>query len=259
MKRLIRWTLNNISRKYLQRIAQFATHLTSALYFGNKVECNICQKHYRKFLPYGYVNSRENALCPNCLSLERHRLMQLYLQDKTRFYTSNPRTLHVAPEFCFLKHFERLLGDNYVTADLESPLAKIKIDVQAIPFDDNTFDVIFCNHILEHVDDDMKALQELYRILKPGGWGIIQSPINYNRATTYEDASIVAPEERTKHFGQHDHVREFGFDYALRLAKAGFEVTEDHYIETLPPEKVKRNALPKNEIIYLVNKLKMNL
>ncbi|MDR2382781.1 MAG: class I SAM-dependent methyltransferase [Prevotellaceae bacterium] len=257
MKRLIRWFLNNIPRKYLQRIAQFVTRLTSVLYLGNKLECNVCRRHFRKFLPYGYVNSRENALCPNCLSLERHRLMQLYLQNKTRFYTSNPRTLHVAPEFCFLKRFERLLGDNYVTADLESPLAKVKMDVQAIPFDDNTFDVIFCNHILEHVDDDMKALQELYRVLKPGGWGIIQSPINYNRTTTYEDASIVAPEERTKHFGQHDHLREFGADYALRLAKAGFEVTEDHYVETLPPEKVKRNALPANEIIYFVNKSKI--
>jgi ubiquinone/menaquinone biosynthesis C-methylase UbiE len=128
------------------------------------------------------------------------------------------------------------------------------MDVQAIPFDDNLFDVIFCNHILEHVNDDLKALQELYRVLKPGGWGIIQSPINYDRTITYEDASIVSPEERTKHFGQHDHLREFGADYALRLAKAGFDVTEDHYIETLSPVKIKRNALPQNEIIYLVKK-----
>jgi SAM-dependent methyltransferase len=181
--------------------------------------------------------------------------MQLYLQSKTRFYTSNPRTLHVAPEFCFIRRFERLLGENYVTADLESPLAKIKTDVQAMPFKDNTFDVIFCNHILEHVDDDIKALCELYRVLKPGGWGIVQSPINYNRATTYEDANIVTPDERTKHFGQHDHLREFGADYATRLAKAGFVVTEDRYVESLPPEKIKRNVLPANEIIYLVKKI----
>jgi SAM-dependent methyltransferase len=180
--------------------------------------------------------------------------MQLYLQNKTRFYTSNPYTLHVAPEFCFLRRFERLLGDNYVTADLESPLAKIKMDVQEIPFKDNTFDVIFCNHILEHVDDDMKAVRELYRVLKSGGWGIIQSPVNYNRATTYEDASIVTPEERTKHFGQHDHLRENGADYAARLAEAGFDVVEDNYVKTLPAKQVKRNALPENEIIYLVRK-----
>ncbi|MDR0384597.1 MAG: methyltransferase domain-containing protein [Prevotellaceae bacterium] len=255
MKSLIRWFLNNVSRKYLQLFARFVTKIVSIFYIGNRVECNVCRKHYRKFLPYGYVNSRENALCPNCLSLERHRLMQLYLQSKTRFYTSNPRTLHVAPEFCFIRRFERLLGENYVTADLESPLAKIKTDVQAMPFKDNTFDVIFCNHILEHVDDDIKALCELYRVLKPGGWGIVQSPINYNRATTYEDANIVTPDERTKHFGQHDHLREFGADYATRLAKAGFVVTEDRYVESLPPEKIKRNVLPANEIIYLVKKI----
>jgi SAM-dependent methyltransferase len=180
--------------------------------------------------------------------------MQLYLQNKTKFYTSNPHTLHVAPEFCFIKRFERLLGDKYVTADLESPLAKVKMDVQAIPFDDNTFDVIFCNHILEHVNDYKKALQELYRALKPGGWGIIQSPINYNRAVTYEDASIVTPEERTLHFGQRDHLREFGADYASLLANAGFDVVEDNYVETLPPDKVKRHQLPEHEIIYLVRK-----
>jgi SAM-dependent methyltransferase len=255
MKHLIRWFLNNISRKYLQLFAQLATRLVSVLYIGNKVECNVCNRHYRRFLPYGYVNSRDNALCPHCLSLERHRLMQLFLQNKTRFYTSNPRTLHVAPEFCFIKRFERLLGDNYITGDIESPLAKVKMDVQDIPFDDNFFDVIFCNHILEHVDDDRKALRELYRTMKPGGWGIIQSPINCDRTTTYEDASIVDPEERTKHFGQHDHLREYGVDYAMRLAEAGFEVTEERYVETLSPEKIERNALPEKEIIYLVKKI----
>jgi SAM-dependent methyltransferase len=254
MKRLIKWFLNNVPRKYLQRVAQFATRLIGILYIGNKVECNVCRRHYRKFLPYGYGISRENALCPCCLSLERHRLMQLYLQYRTKFYTSNPRTLHVAPEYCFVRRFERLLGDNYVTADLESPLAKVKMDVQAIPFDDNAFDVIFCNHILEHVDDDMKALSELYRVLKPGGWGIIQSPVSLDRATTYEDSSIVTPEERAVHFGQHDHLRVFGVDYASRLERAGFDVTEDRYVETLSPETVQRNALPRNEIIYLVKK-----
>jgi SAM-dependent methyltransferase len=254
MKRLIRWFLNNVPRKYLQLVAQFTTRLISVFYIGSKVECNICQKRYRKFLPYGYVNSRDNALCPRCLSLERHRLMQLYLQNKTNFYTSSLRILHVAPEFCFLKRFDSLLGNNYITADLESPLAKVRMDVQSIPFEDNTFDVVLCNHVLEHVNNDVKALQELHRVLKPEGWGIIQSPINYSRSTTYEDASIVTPQDRTKHFGQHDHLREYGADYALRLAKAGFNVVEEDYIKTLSPEQVKRNALPSDEIIYFVRK-----
>lgn len=254
MKYIIQFFLKHIPRKYLQLFAQIATRITALFYIGNKVECTVCGKHYRKFLPYGYVNPRENALCPHCLSLERHRLMQLYLKNKTDFYTAYPNVLHVAPEYCFIKRFEKLLGNNYITADLESPLAKVKMDVQNIPFPDNSFDVIFCNHIMEHVDNDVKALQELYRVLKPGGWGIIQSPINYNRALTYEDATIVTPEERTKHFGQHDHVREYGADYAERLCKGGFVVVEDTYIKTLSAQQIRRFALPSGEVIYLVKK-----
>ena len=254
MKKIIRFFLKHIPRKYLQLFAQFATRITSVFYIGNNVECTVCHRHYRKFLPYGYGEPRANALCPYCLALERHRLMQLYLQNKTDFYTANPRVLHVAPEYCFIKRFEKLLGDNYVTADLESPLAKIKMDVQDIPLPDNSFDVIFCNHIMEHVDSDLKALQELYRVLKPGGWGIIQSPVNYSRTATYEDASITTPEERMKHFGQYDHVREFGADYAKRLMCGGFIVVEDDYVKTLPEEVAKRYALPTEEIIYLVKK-----
>jgi SAM-dependent methyltransferase len=254
MKKIIRWILNHIPRKYIQLFAQFSTRLLSVFYIGNKVECNICGRHYRKFLPYGYVVSRENALCPHCLALERHRLMAMFLKEKTDFYVTKPYTLHVAPEYCFIKRFEEILRKNYVTADLESPLAKVKMNVQDIPFEDNTFDVIFCNHILEHVESDLKALSELYRVLKSGGWGIILSPINYNRTVTYEDPSISTPEERTRHFGQHDHLREFGTDYSKRLAQAGFEVIEDDFVHNLPIDTVKRFALS-TEIIYMVKKM----
>ena len=254
MKYIIRFFLQKVPRKYLQRVARFSTRISSIFYLGNKVECTVCGKHYRKFLPYGYVHPRENALCPNCLSLERHRLIQLYLQNKTAFYTSKPKMLHVAPEYCFIKRFEKQLGEQYITADLESPLAKVKMDVLAIPFPDNSFDVIFCNHTLEHVTDDIKAMQELHRVLKPTGWGIIQSPINYSRETTYEDDSITEPDERAKHFGQHDHLREYGKDYAQRLQEGGFQVEEDSYVKTFSPEEQKRYALPIDEILYIVRK-----
>ena len=253
MKFLIRWFLNHIPRKYIQLFAQFATRLLALFYLGNRVECPVCGRHYRKFLPYGYINSRANALCPHCLALERHRLMELYLRQKTDFYTSKPQLLHVAPELCFIKRFEAVLGDRYTTADLESPLAKVKMDVQAIPFPDETFDVTFCNHIMEHVENDLTAMRELYRVLKPGGWGIIQSPID-NISTTYENPDIVEPAERKIHFGQHDHLRRYGRDYAQRLASCGFKVVEDNFIDTLSPETVKRHALPEGEIIYLVKK-----
>ena len=158
MKRIVRFFLRHMPRGVMQRLAPSAVRVASLFYMGRGVECPVCGRRYRKFLPYGYVTARENALCPGCLSLERHRLMELYLRSKTDFYyTTRPRVLHVAPEACFIKRFGRRLGDDYVTGDLYSPLAKVKMDVRAIPFAEGSFDVIFCNHILEHVDDDGQA------------------------------------------------------------------------------------------------------
>lgn len=243
MKFLIKFFINIIPRKYIQLFSHLATKVLALFYLGNKVECPICNHHYRKFLPYGYVTPRENALCPNCLALERHRLMWLYLKEKTNFFSDEIKLLHVAPEYCFINRFEKLNNIDYITADLESPLAKVKMDVQKIPFPENYFDVIFCNHIMEHVDDYEIALKELYRVLKPGGWGIIQSPINSLRQTIYEDKTIITPFEREKHFGQKDHLREFGLDYALQLKKGGFDVISDEYIKSLNKEKIERFGL----------------
>jgi len=134
------------------------------------------------------------------------------------------------------------------------------MDVQKIPFPDNHFDVIFCNHILEHVDDHTIALKELYRVLKNGGWGIIQSPINSSRENTYEDKTITSPKEREKHFGQKDHLREFGLDYSKELEKGGFTVIADDFINELPTEIIDKYALLAydnvtiEEIIFLVRK-----
>lgn len=152
-----------------------------------------------------------------------------------------------------MKRFGKTLGDNYITADLESPLAKVKMDVQDIPFGDNEFDVIFCNHILEHVEDDRRAMREMYRVMRPGGWGIMLSPVTPGKQATYEDSSITSPEGRAAAFGQHDHMREYGEDYIDRLAEAGFEVEAVDYASVLPPEHVARYGL-RNEIIYLVRK-----
>jgi SAM-dependent methyltransferase len=260
MKYLIKFILNLIPRKYIQLFSHIITKFLALFYAGNKVECPVCKHHYRKFLPYGYVKPRSNALCPNCLSLERHRLMWLYLKEKTNFFTEKLKLLHVAPEYCFIKRFEKLENIEYITADLESPLAKVKMDVQKIPFPDNHFDVIFCNHILEHVDDHTIALKELYRVLKNGGWGIIQSPINSSRENTYEDKTITSPKEREKHFGQKDHLREFGLDYSKELEKGGFTVIADDFINELPTEIIDKYALLAydnvtiEEIIFLVRK-----
>ena len=260
MKHIIKFFINFIPRKYIQLFSHIATKILGLFYIGNKVECPVCAHHYSKFLPYGYVTPRSNALCPNCLALERHRLMWLYLQDETNFFTDNLKVLHVAPEYCFIKRFDSFKHLDYITADLESPLAKVKMDVQKIPFPENTFDVIFCNHIMEHVEDVNLSLSELYRVLKPEGWGIIQSPINSKRDVTYEDKSITSPAEREKHFGQKDHLREFGLDYAQQLAKGGFTVVADEYIKSLSKETIAKYALLAydeitiEETIFLVKK-----
>lgn len=253
MKRLIRLVLRYVPRKYIQRIVQWCTPLMGLLYAGRGVECPICGRHYRKFMPYGYVHSRENALCPHCLALERHRLLWLYLQNETDFFEAPARLLHIAPEYCFIKRFERLPKLDYVTADLESPLAKVKMDIQQIPFPDNEFDIIFCNHILEHVEDDRLAMREMFRVMRPGGWGVMLSPVNMEREVTYEDPSITDPDERERCFGQKDHLRDYGRDYGKRLAEAGFEVEEIDYVRYLSPEVVRLYGL-RSEIIYRVHK-----
>jgi len=254
MKDVISWVLRHIPRKYLQLVSHIGVRVLAIFYSGKGVECSVCDSEFRKFLPYGR-SGRDNALCPNCLSLERHRLMYLYLQRKTNFFKDNLKLLHVAPEYCFIDRFERLKNIDYITADIESPLAKVKMDIHQIPFEANTFDVTFCNHVMEHVDDDLKAMSELYRVLKPGGWAIIQSPQDWTRDTTFEDPTITDPKERERLFWQDDHVRLFGKDYGKRLEQAGFKVTEDRFVmDELTPAEVKRFALPSNEIIYFCQK-----
>ncbi|NBB21108.1 methyltransferase domain-containing protein [Runella sp. CRIBMP] len=254
MKDIISWVLRHVPRKYLQLVSHFGVKVLSVFYRGKGVECSVCGSEFRKFLPYGR-SGRDNALCPSCLSLERHRLMYLYLQRKTPFFKANLKLLHVAPEYCFIDRFEKMKNLDYITADIESPLAKVKMDIHQIPFEANTFDVTFCNHVMEHVDDDIKAMSELHRVLKPGGWAIIQSPQDWSRAETFEDPTITDPKEREKHYWQDDHLRLFGRDYGKRLEKAGFRVTEDRFVmNELSPEEVKRFALPANEVIYFCQK-----
>ena len=240
----------------MQRMAEWSVPILGLLYVGKGKRCPICNTERRKFLPYGYVNQRDNALCPNCLSLERHRLLWLYLKRETNLLDTRPRLLHIAPEVSLMRHFKRYyknLPKRYITADLESPLAHLHFDVHDIPLESNFAEVIICNHLLEHVDDDAKAMSELYRITKPGGWGILLSPVEYDRAVTYEDDSITDPAERTRIFGQYDHRRIYGRDYADRLRNAGFTVEEIDYCKNLEKEEVERYALM-HEIIYLVRK-----
>ena len=255
MKQIISFVLRKIPRKYIQYFSHYVLRIIAIFYYGNKVECPIDGRTYRKFLPYGRLQSRPNALCPSSLSLERHRLMWLFLKNKTKFFTDNIKLLHIAPELCFMKIFERMENLNYISGDIESPLAKVKMDVHQIPFEENLFDVVFCNHVMEHVDDDIKAMSEIHRVLKPAGWAIIQSPVYMYLDKTLEDPSITDPLEKERIFGQNDHMRKYGKDYGDRLRKGGFKVTEDNYLNELSPEVRKRYALPDEEIIYFCEKV----
>lgn len=254
LKRLISFASRFIPRHYQQIVVAFLLRSIAIFYKGNKIEDPISGKKYRKILPYGRLESRPNALAPHSLSLERHRLIWLYLKEKTDFFTSSKRVLHIAPEYCFIKPFKKLKNLEYVTADLISPWADIKLDVQNIPFPDASFDVVICNHVLEHVDDDRKAMSELLRVMKPGGFGIFQVPLEPTIEITLEDKSINTPELREKHYKQRDHLRLYGKDYGNRLREVGFDVTEDDFVIKLPNELVEHYALPKEEILYICRK-----
>lgn len=254
--KLFKLILNTIPRPWLIKVSYWVKPLFVLYLKGNKFTDPIDGKSFRKLLPYGYQNQRPNALSPSTLSLERHRLMWLYLKEETDFFKRDHQqsVLHIAPEQCFYKRFRKQKNLNYLTSDLDSPLADVKADICNLPFEDHQFDVIFCNHVLEHIPDDNKAMAELFRVMKPGGWGIFQVPQDIHREETFEDDSITDKEERTRIFGQYDHVRVYGLDYFDRLRKAGFTVKEVDYTKKIAPDLLERYALQKGEILPVVFK-----
>ena len=254
MEFLFKFILRFIPRKYLQIVVRCGSFLIAPFFWGRKYEDPISGKKYRKLLPYGRLNARKNALAPDSLSLERHRLLWLFLKNRSTFFSKKLKVLHFAPALCFRKAFKKMENLEYYTADLNSSWADIKIDARAIPFPANDFDVLIANHVLEHIEEDLLAMQEFYRVIRPGGWGIFMVPIDQKLEATYEDFSITDPREREKHFGQSDHVRIYGLDFADRLAMAGFGVKCENYAESLSPELIDKYCLNKNDLIFICQK-----
>jgi SAM-dependent methyltransferase len=251
MKKIFKFILNTIPRPILIRLSIVARPILAFLLKGNTFTDPIDGKSFRMFLPYGYGTQRNNVLSPSTLSLERHRLLWLYLQNETDFFTATEKKniLHFAPEQEFYKRFKKQKNIQYTTTDLFSPLADVKADICNLPFEDNQYDVIFCNHVLEHIPDDTKAMQELYRVLKPDGMAILQIPQDLNRATTFSDDSITDEKERAAIFGQYDHVRVYGRDYFDKLRSIGFTVIEEDYTKKISSELVTKYCLAPGEII----------
>jgi len=254
LKKAAKFLLNKIPRPLLIRISIWARPLIYQFYKGNNFTDPIDGKSYRKFLPYGYGKQRENALSPGTLSLERHRQMWLYLKNETSFFIQNLKVLHIAPEQEFLRRFKKMKNLDYTSADLFSPIVDVKADILDLPFENGAFDVIICNHVLEHIIDDKKAMSEIFRVMKKGGWGILQVPMKNSLEKTYEDFSITDPKERQKYFGQYDHVRWYGMDYFDRLKSAGFEVEINYYSQKFSGEEIRRFGLNRNEILPVVFK-----
>lgn len=249
MKKLFKLILNTLPRPLLIRLSYLARPLIAFWLKGDQFTDPIDGKCFRSMLPYGYETQRNNVLSPSTLSLERHRLLWLYLKNETNFFTAPKKVLHFAPEQAFYKLFRNQKNLEYTTTDLFSPLADVKADICNLPFEDNQYDVILCNHVLEHIPDDTKAMQELYRVLKPGGMAILQIPQDLKREKTFADDSITDQKERAKIFGQYDHVRIYGRDYFDKLRSIGFRVVEEDYTQKIAPEMVTKYCLAKGEII----------
>ncbi len=254
MKRLFKYILNIVPRPLLIQLSYGIRPIMAFWLKGNTFMDPIDGKYFRSFLPYGYESPRDNVLSPSTLSLERHRLLWLFLKSNTNFFTANLKVLHFAPEQAFYRRFRNLQNLDYTTTDLNSPLADVQADICNLPFNDNSFDVILCNHVLEHIPEDAKAMQELYRILKPNGWGVFQIPQDLDREHTFEDNTITDKKERAKIFGQYDHVRIYGRDYFDKLRNIGFEVDEVDFTASLSLKEIDTYRLAKGEIIPFVRK-----
>ena len=207
--------------------------------------CPCCQRESREFAPFG-VTRRPRARCPKCGSLERHRLLWLFLTSRPHLLEGTQRLLHIAPEPVMAGLFKSVPGIHYISADLMAA-TDIRLDITALPFADGSLDAVVCSHVLDHVPDDRAAMCEFRRVLDPHGWAILQSPMDPRRAIAVEDFSVQAPAERERVFGQFDHVR--GRDYFDRLTTAGFRVEAVPFADHLGPKTAARHAVRREEIV----------
>lgn len=240
--------LPSLPRTLVRRIRRSARFLLRRLHSGSTHYCVICDSHIRHLAPFG-TPSRPNERCPVCGALARHWLDWLFIREKTDLLDGSPkRMLHVAPEPSLIEQFRSIPGLEYITGDLDSPFADVTLDLRDMPFPDEDFDVIYCSHVLEHIEEDRRAIAELRRVCRSTGWAILQVPITADR--TFEDPGITEPDERHRVFGQFDHVRRCGPDYAERLDEGGFSTRTIHAREMLSPSECARHGIDGHRLIF---------
>jgi SAM-dependent methyltransferase len=245
-RRCTRVALSKIRIKI--RTFLFKNHGKDSWYF-----CPCCDHSFTRFIDWS--DKYRNVICPYCDSQPRHRTLILLLQQQYKFYLNKPiKMLYVAPENSLKCFFDSKENIEYITADLNDTSVDVQLDITQIPYDDNTFDIIFCNHVLEHIVDDQQAMKELLRILKPNGWASLQVPIKHKLEKTFEDSRITTPQDRLRYFGQEDHVRWYGLDYPERLKKAGFNVEITNLAQSLSSEEVRKYGLRHKENLYFGKK-----
>lgn len=254
------------SRVY-QSVRRARRYVVSLKYWGRKYECPFCSGHFSGFLPAGFDlpvlkekqvvggGYRLNAICPRCRSRDRERLIYFFLKkEKPEVFSGKLKLLHVAPEENLAQKLKSNLRMDYTSADLCDSRVDVQMDITDIKQPAETYDVIICNHVLEHIPDDRKAMSELFRVLKKGGFAILQVPISFSSEHTLEDFSVTSQADRERVFGQRDHVRIYGRDYSARLKEAGFAVSERQIAENLAPEDVDRFRLLKQERLFVCSK-----
>jgi len=229
-------------------LAEARRSLRALRYAGSERFCPVCGSSARTFLPFG-IPARPGAMCPRCDALERHRLVWLYFQRRTDLFGPAPkRILHVAPERCFESRFRQRFGSSYITTDLASPRARVRLDVTRTPFPSGSFDVVYCSHVLQYVPEDRQAMREFSRLLGDDGWAVMMVPIT--EARTLEDPSVVDPAARLRLFGREDQVRRYGADFEDRLREAGFEVTVTRAADLCSPEEIERFGLATSGAVF---------
>lgn len=225
-----------------------------ALFRGRAYQCPVCGASVRAFTRGGgSLRVRQQGYCPRCNAKARHRRVWLHCERHTTLIDQETRLLHVAPKYCLSRRLARMDNVDYLAIDLvRGPHVTDVGDLTDLRLQSESFDAVLCVHVLEHIVDDRAAIAEMWRVLKPGGWAVVSVPLDLG-APTFEDSSIVTPDDRRRAFGEADHVRVYGRDVCARLEDAGFQV-ELYRADNLDDDAITRHGLTRDEHVLMCTK-----